>query len=206
MWTTKLRFLIIILLINIYPRANCSGSERGLEQQENTNNYHPFEDTLSTEDLKLLGKDLLYLILDNWDKSFDLENQVSRYPDIYDLYAAKIRPGSLFSKNYWVDIGRYSDLHGSSTVDTRSYTYEYIFLLPNDDNESIYLITNYFNALRENGNIFQLLRCRSDDAPALHEGLESNSLKQTFKHEILCEYNILYSDDNSLTIQTDHNP
>jgi hypothetical protein len=64
----------------------------------------------------------------------DVEQNISRYPEFYDLYGNGIRKDEFYSDDYWLDFGSYFRSFG---YNQGWVVYQYIFILPKYNIESL---------------------------------------------------------------------
>jgi hypothetical protein len=72
----------------------------------------------------------------------DVELNIAKFPEFYDLYGKGIIRDEFYSDDYWLDFGEY---HRYVEYNSPSVDYQYIFILPRYNYESFYIATNYYS-------------------------------------------------------------
>jgi hypothetical protein len=118
---------------------------------------------LSDSDIMNIVEVVLDEIFNNYE--IDVEQNFSRYPEFYDLYAKGIRRDEFYSGEYWLDFGSYFRSFGYAQG---WVIYQYIFILPRDNIEYFYIATNYYSlsipgSFTDRKLEFEVFECNSDD-------------------------------------------
>jgi hypothetical protein len=142
-----------------------------------------------------IGLQILNVIYKPANWYYNTELNCAQYPDIYNLFTDGNMTDVFYSDNYWVDIQKW---FGIPNPMADRDNYYYIFILPFQDNNYFYLISNRHN-ISISGEL-NLYKFHNYDLNSIKDSIKEDGELLSYEHSIIAVYKISFIGGFKVTV------
>ncbi len=175
------QLVIILLAIVAVFVSDCAGNNSSIGREDSR--------------AKTTGQAILITFLDPDNGYYSTEPRSVFNPDNYELYYKGKLDDTFYSQDFWINLGR------SCPPDQQFYEWStnyFAFLLPRQDKESFYLLTDW-GWIYAPKYRFELRRYRTTDLLDVRKAVQNGEEINGYAHDVVAIYDVQFEPEFSVS-------